>query len=104
MVREAKKLTANRLNAQIALSIICIPLSIIHSFSFAFILLDPKSGRTEKGMTVPLQVYHKKYELQVFDCATKTCVSTSTQNLKKITVFCVVFLKYISFFLQTYEI
>ena len=70
MVREAKKLTANRLNAQIALSIICIPLSIIHSFSFAFILLDPKSGRTEKGMTVPPQVYHKNYELQAI-CMSK---------------------------------
>ena len=64
MVREAKKLTTNLLIAQIALSIICIPLSIIHSFSFAFILLDPKSGRTEKGMTVPPQVYHKNHELQ----------------------------------------
>lgn len=62
MVREAKKLTTNLLIAQIALSIICIPLSIIHSFSSAFILLDPKSGRTEKGMTVPLQLYHNKYE------------------------------------------
>lgn len=64
MVREAKKLTTNRLIAQIALSIICIPLSIIHSFSFAFIRLDPKSGGTEKGMTVPPQVYHKNHELQ----------------------------------------
>ena len=56
MVREAKKLTTNLLIAQIALSIICIPLSIIHSFSFAFILVDPKSGGTEKGMTVPQQL------------------------------------------------
>ena len=70
MVREAKKLTTNLLIAQIALSIICIPLSIIHSFSSAFILLDPKSGRTEKGMTVPLQLYHKKYELQAI-CMSK---------------------------------
>ena len=75
MVREAKKLTTNLLIAQIALSIICIPLSIIHSFSFAFILLDPKSGRTEKGMTVPLQVYHKKNELQASDCLKKLCDS-----------------------------
>lgn len=58
MVREAKKLTTSLLNVQIALSIICIPLSIIHSFSFVFIRLDPKSGGTEKGMTVPNQVYH----------------------------------------------
>ena len=67
MVREAKKLTTNLLIAQIALSIICIPLSIIHSFSSAFILLDPKSGRTEKGMTVPPQVYQKtmNYKLSV---------------------------------------
>ena len=64
MVREAKKFTTNLLIAQIALSIICIPLSIIHSFSFAFIRLDPKSGGTEKGMTVPPQVYHKNHELQ----------------------------------------
>lgn len=58
IVREAKKLTTNLLIVQIALSIMCIPLSIIHSFSFAFIRLDPKSGGTEKGMTVPKQVYH----------------------------------------------
>lgn len=70
MVREAKKLTTNLLIAQIALSIICIPLSIIHSFSFAFILLDPKSGETEKGMTVPPQVYHKNNELQAI-CMSK---------------------------------
>ena len=56
IVREAKKLTTNLLIAQIALSIICIPLSIIHSFSFVFIRLDPKSGGTEKGMTVPQQL------------------------------------------------
>ena len=70
MVREAKKLTTNLLIAQIALSIICIPLSIIHSSSFVFIRLDPKSGRTEKGMTVPPQVYQKNYELQAF-CMSK---------------------------------
>ena len=64
MVREAKKLTTNLLIALIALSIIRIPLSIIHSFSFAFIRLDPKSGGTGKGMTVPPQVYHNNYELQ----------------------------------------
>ena len=52
-VKEDNKLTTNLLITQIALSIICIPLSIIRSFSSAFILLDPKSGGTEKGMTVP---------------------------------------------------
>ena len=75
MVREAKKFTTNLLITQIALSIICIPLSIIHSSSFVFIRLDPKSGRTEKGMTVPLQVYHKKNELQASDCLKKLCDS-----------------------------
>ena len=70
MVREAKKFTTNLLITQIALSIICIPLSIIHSSSFVFIRLDPKSGRTEKGMTVPPQVYHKSYKLQAI-CMSK---------------------------------
>ena len=85
MVREAKKLTTNLLIAQIALSIICIPLSIIHSFSSAVILLDPKSGRTEKGMTVPLQLYHKKYELQAI-CMSKDLLG---KNIGRIFFICV---------------
>lgn len=53
IVRVAKKLTTIRIITWITLSIMCIPLSIIRSFSFVFIHLDPKSGETEKGMTVP---------------------------------------------------
>lgn len=61
IVREVTKLTTNLLNKWITLSIICIPLSIIRSFPSVFFHLDPKSGGTEKGMTVPLTVYQDDY-------------------------------------------
>ena len=53
MVNELSVLRTVFLIKLITLSFICIPLSIILSFSFVFFHLDPKSGGTEKGMTVP---------------------------------------------------
>lgn len=53
MTNELSALQTVFLIRLVALSFICIPLSIILSFSFVFFHLDPKSGGTEKGMTVP---------------------------------------------------
>lgn len=66
IVKDAKKLTTDLLNTRITLSFIRIPLSIIPSFSFVFIHLDPKSGGTGKGVTAPIQVYHIDFLMQVF--------------------------------------
>ena len=41
---------------RIKVLIICIPLSIIRSLSFAVFLNGPTSGRAEKGMTAPTPI------------------------------------------------
>lgn len=53
IVNEVTTLINIFLTKLIIVFFICIPLSIIRSFSF---VLGPKSGGTEKGMTVPTQL------------------------------------------------
>ena len=64
-VRCLKIFNTSLLSKWIALSIIRIPLSMILSFSPGFILLDPKSGGTRKGLIVPTPLYHKFYYIQI---------------------------------------
>ena len=59
IVKELKMLNTVLRIVCITLSIICIPPSKIRSFSFVFILLDPKSGGTRKGMSCPMIIISK---------------------------------------------